>query len=85
MSQPEKPKKYVSMRSEWLYAYSPGCDIIKSASARILKDRMIKNKGIFFKLVNRITFPIIGGSMSGKYSAMVSPMNPIAILWIARS
>ena len=54
-------------------------------SARIHKDITIKSRGILLKLVKCIIFPIIGGSISGKYNAMVSPMNPMAMMCIARS
>jgi len=54
INQPDKPKKYV-IRSEELQIYPReeynGCARIKSPATRIIKDMMIKNKGILFKLV----------------------------------
>jgi hypothetical protein len=43
-------------------------------------DAMIKNKGILLKFVKSIILPTIGGSIRGKYNAIVMPMNPIAII-----
>jgi hypothetical protein len=54
MSQPDKPKKYVNIRSEELQIYpreENGCARIKSPATRINKDKMINNKGILLKLV----------------------------------
>ena len=55
ISQPDKPKKYVNIRSEELQSYPKeeynGCARIKSPAVRIIKDMMINNKGILFKLV----------------------------------
>jgi hypothetical protein len=56
INQPDKPKKYVNIRSEELQIYPKkeeynGCARIKSPAARIIKDMMIKNKGILLKLV----------------------------------
>ena len=58
ISQPDKPKKYVNIRSEELQIYPReeynGCARIKSTTTRIIKDMMINNKGILFKLVKQI-------------------------------
>ena len=55
-SQPDKPKKYVNICGEEIRIYPKeeddnGCTRIKSPTARIIKDIMIKSKGILFKLV----------------------------------
>jgi hypothetical protein len=85
INQPERPKKYVNIRCEELQIYPKeeeynGSTRIKSPATRIIKDTMIKNKGILLKLVKLIIFPTTGGSISDKYNAIVSPMNPMAIL-----
>ena len=55
INQPDKPKKYVNILSEELPIYSNeednGCARVKSPTARIPKDMMIKSKGILLKLV----------------------------------
>ena len=56
------------------------CIGTKSPIARMTNDVMIKNKGILLKLVKSIILPTIGGSIRGKYNAIVIPMNPIAIV-----
>ena len=85
---PDSPKKYDNMRCKFK-TYSEeddsGWPRKRSPAARIHKDITIKIRGILLKLAKYTIFPIIGGSISGKYNAMVSPMNPMAMMWIARS
>jgi len=49
INQPDKPKKYVNIRSEELQIYPKeeeygGCARIKSPAARIIKDMSVKSK-----------------------------------------
>jgi hypothetical protein len=56
-----------------------------SPNARKPNDKTISNNGILLRLVNWTVFPMIGGSIRGRYSDIVIPMNPIAIVCIAMS
>ena len=56
-----------------------------SPNARRPNDRTISTNGILLRLVNRTVFPMIGGSIMGRYNEIVIPINPIAIVCIARS
>lgn len=56
-----------------------------SPKARMANDKRISNSGILLRLVNWTVFPVIGGSIRGRYNEIVMPINPIAIVCIARS
>jgi hypothetical protein len=56
-----------------------------SPTARRPSDEKMSNRGILLRLVNWIVFPVIGGSIRGKYSEMVVPINRITIVCTARS
>ena len=56
-----------------------------SPNARKPNDKTISNIGILLRLVNWTVFPMIGGSIRGRYNEIVIPINPIAIVCIAMS
>jgi len=56
-----------------------------SPNARRPNDRTISTNGVLLRLVNRTVFPMIGGSIMGRYNEIVIPINPIAIVCMIES